>query len=122
MGRRCIEPSQEYGDAKKLFDLSREADDSKLRDRCLALWMLMTGRSREEVMENFNVKWSTLQQWVRLWNKGGIEQLKVGKPTGRPQKMTDDAKDFVVKTVEFTHPKTGEKITGKWISAKLKKI
>lgn len=122
MGRKCVEPNQEYGDAKKLFDLSREAEDPKLRDRYLALWMLMTGRSREEVMESFGLKWTTLQQWVRLWNKGGIEQIQVGKPTGRPQKLTDDAKDFIVKNVEFTHPKTGERITGRWISAKLKKI
>jgi len=60
MGRKCIEPNQEFGDAKKLLALSREAKDSRLRDRCLTLWVLMTGRSRKEVMESFGIKWSTL--------------------------------------------------------------
>lgn len=121
MGRKRIEPDQKFGGPEILLALSRKTEEPKLRDRFLALWMLMMGHSREQVMESFGVKWTTLQEWVRLWNKGGIESIQVEKPTGRPAKMTDEARDFIVKSVEFTHPKTGEKITGKWISAKLKK-
>jgi transposase len=44
-------------------------------------------------MAVFGIKWTTLQKWVRLWNEGGIEKLAVGKPAGRPSKMTTEARD-----------------------------
>ncbi len=122
MGRNCEQPDQEFCSPEKLFKLHLEAEDVRLRNRYLAIWMLMDGKSREFVMEQFNIQWTTLQKWVRLWNKGGPERLKLGKITGRPTKMTDEAKDFIVKSIEFTHPETGEKVTGLSISANLKKI
>lgn len=116
-----MEPQQEFGGPEKLLALSKEAKDPLLVQRCLALRMLMMGEPREHVMQAFGIEWTTLQKWVRLWNEGGAKKLAVGKPTGRPSRMTDEAKDFVVKLVEFTHPKTGEKITGRFISGRLKK-
>ncbi len=121
MGRNCEQPDQEFCSPEKLFKLHLEAEDVRLRNRYLAIWMLMDGKSREFVMEQFNIQWTTLQKWVRLWNKGGPERLKLGKITGRPTKMTDEAKDFIVKSIEFTHSETGEKVTGLSISANLKK-
>lgn len=47
--------------------------------------------------------------------------MKVGKPSGRPSKLTEEAKDFIVKKIEFAHPKTGERITDVAISGVLKK-
>ncbi len=66
-------------------------------------------------MDAFDVSWSTLQRWVRLWNKGGKEALLQGKRTGRPPILNKEARDFIVKTVEFTNKK-GETITGIAIS------
>jgi len=89
--------------------------------RLTAIRLLMAGSSRESVMEMFNISWSALQKWVRLWNKGGAELLKVRKPTGRPSKMTPDVKDFIVRKIEFTSSQTGERITGLSLSGTLKK-
>lgn len=116
-----MEPRQDIGGPEKLLALSKETKDPQFVQRCLALRMLMMGEPREHVMQAFGIEWTTLQKWVRLWNEGGAEKLAVGKPAGRPSRMTDEAKDFVVKLVEFTHPKTGEKITGRFISGRLKK-
>lgn len=116
-----MELNKEFGSAEKLLALSKETKNHEESCRYLALRMLMLSENRERVMEIFGIKWTTLQKWVRLWNKGGANAIKVGKPTGRPPKMTDEAKDYVVKIVEFTHPKTGEKITGRFISGTLKK-
>lgn len=121
MGRKRIELNQDFGSPEKLLALSKETKDPLFTQRCVALRMLMLGESREHVMKIFDLKWTTLQKWVRLWNEGGLESISVGKPTGRPPKMTEEAKNFVVKIVEFTHPKTGEKVTGRFISGQLKK-
>lgn len=102
--------------------MSKKLGNTLEYKRCIAIKMLMTGCSREEVMGFFDIKWGTLQEWVRLWNKGGREALRVGKPTGCPPKLTDEAKDFIVRKIEFTNPKTGERITGTAISGQLKKI
>jgi transposase len=122
MDRRRMEPGEEFGGPERLLALSKETKDLQLVQRCLALRMLMLGEPRELVMAAFGIKWTTLQKWVRFWNEGGIEKLAVGKPSGCPSKMTTEARDFVVTLVEFTHPKTGEKITGRFVSGRLKNI
>ena len=121
MAQKRMEPDQSKGKPDELLELSKKSRSPLEIKRYIAIRMLMTGCSREDVMGFFGISWSTLQKWVRLWNKGGKEALKVGKPTGCPPKLTEEAKDFIVKKIEFTHPKTGERITGVAISGQLKK-
>jgi len=121
MARKRIEPTREYGGPDELLAWSKESTDQLESHRYLALRMLMLGESRETVMKAFDLSWSTLQKWVRLWNKGGREAVRVGTATGRPPIMTPEGKDFLVKTIEFNHSKTGERITAIAISGRLKK-
>lgn len=113
--------NERYGTPDKLLIWSKKTKNPLESKRFLAIRMLMTGSSREEVMKCFGLNWSTLQKWVKLWNKGGQEYLRVGIPSGRPQKLNQEAKDFLVRKIEFTHPKTGERITGVAISGILEK-
>ncbi|MCD4786319.1 MAG: helix-turn-helix domain-containing protein [Candidatus Eremiobacteraeota bacterium] len=121
MARKRMEIDQTKGTADELLELSKKSKNPLEVKRYIALRMLMTRCSREDVMSFFGITWSTLQKWVRLWNKGGAESLKVGKPIGRPSRLTEEVKDFIVKKIEFTNPKTGERITGTAISGQLKK-
>ena len=121
MGRKRVEPNQEFGSPETLLSLSKKTKDPELRQRYLALRALMLGQDRDAVMTQQGISWSVLQKWVRLWNKGGVDAIQIGKPTGRPSRLTPEAKAYVEEIVEFTHPKTGEKVTGRFISGRLKK-
>jgi transposase len=121
MCQKRMEIDQSKGSSDDLLAWSKESRNPLEVKRYLAIRMLMTGCSRENVMQFFGLSWSTLQKWLRLWNEGGKEALKVGKPTGRPSKLTDEAKDFIVRKIEFTNPRTGERVTGTAISGTLKK-
>lgn len=117
-----MQPDTKFCSPDELTALMKEARSPLEFKRLTAIRLLMAGSSRESVMEMFNISWSALQKWVRLWNKGGAELLKARKPTGRPSKMTPDVKDFIVRKIEFTSSQTGERITGLAISGTLKKI
>lgn len=121
MAQRRLLPDSKHGSPDDLITWSKEAKSPLEVKRFIAIRMLMTGCRREDVMHFFAVSWSALQKWVRLWNKGGKEALLVGKPSGRPPRLTTEAKDYIVKKIEFVHPKTGERITGRAISGVLKK-
>jgi transposase len=121
MPMKRMEPDRKFGSADDLFSWSRECKDIRQSERFMAIRMLMQGRSREEVMEIYGISWSTLQRWVKLWNKGGKEALIMGKPTGRPSKLTPEAKDFLVEQIEFTNRRTGKKVTAIHISGVLEK-
>jgi len=121
MAQKIMQPKTEYGKPDDLLKWSKQTKNKLESTRFLALRMLMNGLSRQDVMDVFGISWSTLQKWVRLWNKGGKDFVSVGKPTGRPSKMTQEAKDFIVRKIEFTSKKTGERITGLAISGTLKK-
>jgi transposase len=121
MAQKIMQPDQQFGSPDDLLAWIKESNNSLEIQRYLSIRMLMTGLSREDVMHMFNLSWSTLQKWVRLWNKGGRESLKVGKPSGRPPMLTEEVQDFIVKKVKFTDLKKGERITGTSISGTLKK-
>ena len=121
MPQKLLVPNEEYGSPSELLKWSKENKEARQAERFLAIRLLMLGKNRQEVMETYGIAWCTLQKWVKLWNKGGKEFLMLGKPTGRPTKLTQEAKDFIVKQFEFTDKRTGEKITAISISGVLEK-
>jgi Transposase and inactivated derivatives len=121
MPQKLLIPNKNYGNPSDLLKWIDECKNIKQAKRFGAIRLLMLGKSREDVMEIYGVVWGTLQKWVKLWNKGGKELLMLGKPTGRPTKLTQEAKDFIVKQFEFTDKRTGEKITAISISGVLEK-
>ena len=121
MPMKRMEPDKKFGSAKDLHGWSRECKDLRQSERFTAIRMLMKGLSREDVMKTYGITWSTLQRWVKLWNEGGKEALMMGKPTGRPSKLTPEAKDLLVEQIEFTNKRTGKKVTAIHISGVLEK-
>ena len=121
MPRKRVEPSKEFGGPEDLLVLAKKKKDPKQSQRYLAIRMLIQGQDRETVMISFGISWSTLQKWVSLWNKGGKDKIEIGKSSGRPSKITPEAEEFLVEKIEFTHPRTGERITGIHLSGVLKK-
>lgn len=121
MAYKLTKPDEKFGSASDLLKWSKGCKDARQSERFTAIRLLMLGKSREDVMEIYGINWSTLQRWVKLWNEGGKETLKMGRPTGRPSRLTPEAKDFLAEQIEFTDKRTGKKVTAIHISGVLEK-
>ena len=121
MSRKRIEPDLRYGNSDDLFRRAKQTKSLEESRRFNAIRLLMLGRTREDVMETFAASWSTLQQWVRLWNKGGEKNPRTAKRPGRPSRLTSEGRQLISEKVEFTNPKTGERITAIRLSGVLEK-
>ncbi|RJO66377.1 MAG: helix-turn-helix domain-containing protein [Myxococcales bacterium] len=64
------------GDLREVQILLVQTSDARLYKRLLAVLSLMEGRNQQGVAEELKVSLSTLREWVRRWNKGGVEALK----------------------------------------------
>ena len=53
----------------------------------LTLKMLIQGYDKREVSSIFSKSLRSIQNWVKLWNEGGVEALKTGKYTGRDPRI-----------------------------------
>lgn len=121
MPQKIVKPNEKFGSPSDLLKWSKECKDVRQSERFTAIRLLMLGRSREDVMEVYDISWSTLQRWVKLWNKGGKESLMMGKPTGRPSRLTQEGKNFLIEQIEFTNKRTGKKVNAIHISGILEK-
>ncbi len=119
MPQKLLVPNEKYGSPSDLLKWIDECKNIKQAKRFGAIRLLMLGKSRKDTMEIYGVVWSTLQNWVKLWNKEGRDFLELGKPAGRPSRLTQEAKDFIVKQIELTDNRTGKKVTAISISGVL---
>lgn len=58
--------------------------------RCMAIIMLITGSTREQVCRAMEVCESALRKWVRAFNLAGIDGLIGAKRPGAPRKITPE--------------------------------
>ena len=76
----------------KLLKLYKREKKIKLRERYLAMILMDDFESCVKVAEVLQKSSRTIQLWVNLFNKGGIEVLVPHSPPGRPSRLTRDEK------------------------------
>ncbi|MFH0960746.1 MAG: helix-turn-helix domain-containing protein [Pseudomonadota bacterium] len=70
------------------------------RQRFHGIWYRMVGLSIAETCHLLQISRGTLREWVKLWNRGGSEQLWTELRSGRPRKLDVEAQDIVIKEIE----------------------
>lgn len=111
MKGKKIEPTQRFATPEDLLKIAKTCKSAEKSRRCIMLRMLMQGKPRKEVLETVGISQSTLQRWVKAWNERGEEALEKGKSSGRPSKLTEEGKNFLVELIEIPDKRTGKKIT-----------
>ena len=90
-------------DAATLYERYRQEPDPHRRSRLHALWILRKGLRLGEVAATVGFHYATLQQWVRWYRQGGLDEVlrhPVGGGTGRAPKVGRDALDALKQEAE----------------------
>lgn len=90
-------------DFLKLFKKCR---DVRLRERYHCMYLSFR-YSWKEIAEILGRDYHTILEWVQLYNEYGLEGLKMDKPPGRPNTLTDNQLNEVKKTVQQSPRKLG---------------
>src|SRR5215467_4875773 len=61
------------------------SDESRYDHRLHGLLLVTAGQSCRQVAELFGENGTTVQRWVRRFEEGGLESLREGERSGRPQ-------------------------------------
>ena len=69
---------------KKVEKLRRKEKDVRVHNRLSALLWLGQGRAPEEVAELLGVCPRTIRNWLRLYQRGGLEALRTLEYQGDP--------------------------------------
>ena len=72
---------------KRLNEAIEEAKDVKWYIRLKIIAISATKQTVKELSEMFDLCEATIRNYIRDYNKGGIEKLTPGKSTGRPPKI-----------------------------------
>ena len=74
---------------QKALEKAIEAGEKRYARRILAIMMLADQIDHKEVRKRLKITQATLRNWIKLWNKGGLESLKPKKPKGAEPKLTE---------------------------------
>ena len=97
--RKPFEPDQAYGSPAEVRALMKRCRSGDERQRFQGIWYRMTGKSVEQTCDLLQVDRDTLREWIKRWNRGGPEQLRTKRRSGRPRKLDVEARDVVVKEI-----------------------
>ena len=80
----------------------RAQQDTMLRTRLHALWLLRCGRRMDEVSSVVGIHYRTLQKWVSWYRKGGVEEVlsHMMKGLGQPRFLSEDQERELTEEVE----------------------
>jgi transposase len=99
MSRKPIEPNLENASLKDLRDtIPPGSKETQLR--CLAIIMLGTGSTRDQVMLACGVTERALRKWISAFNEKGIEGLIVRQRSGRPKRIPKQKAKILKKDIE----------------------
>ena len=96
----------------------RAQQDTMLRTRLHALWLLRSGRRMREVSTVLGVHYRTLQRWVSWYRKGGVEEVLSHrmKGLGQPRFLSPDQERELTEEVASGRFRTGGEIR-EWIES-----
>ena len=72
-----------HDEADALRQLYRGEQDSEIKPRLHALWLLRSGRSMQQTAQLVGIHYVTLQQWVAWYRTGGVVEVRRHKHGGR---------------------------------------
>jgi len=73
---------------KELEQLAKGTQNSRMRNRYLAVSHFVDGKSRTEIAKYLKVARGSVNIWVQKYLNEGIDGLNEGRHTGRPAKLT----------------------------------
>jgi len=73
---------------KELEQLAKGTQNSRMRNRYLAISHFVDGKSRTEIAKYLKVARGSVNIWVQKYLNEGIDGLNEGRHTGRPVKLT----------------------------------
>lgn len=107
MSRQALMPNAENCSLEELETALQAASSLRSHRRMLAMKMLLTGFTHDQVAPLFSCDQRTLRRWVKRFNQAGIDGLLDAPKPGRPRKIPPEQKSSLVEIVQ--HPeKAGE--------------
>ncbi len=101
MAQRYLTPNPENAALSDLRAAQR-AGNRETSQRCLVIIMLLTGSSREQVREVFDISESAVRKIIIAFNAYGVDGVIAKKRTGRKPVIPEDRKDEILE--EFEEP------------------
>ncbi len=101
MAQRYLRPNPENASLADLRATLR-AGNRETNQRCLVIIMLLTGSTREQVMEVFAITESAIKKIVTAFNAYGIDGCIAKKRTGRKPIISREQKEEIIE--EFEEP------------------
>lgn len=68
--------------------------------RCMAIIMLGTGISHEQVSETLDITLDTLYKWINKFNKSGIDGLITKPRSGAPRKIPEKSRSTIIQDIK----------------------
>ncbi|MFX1260117.1 MAG: transposase [Promethearchaeota archaeon] len=87
-----------------LVELYKKEKNIKLKERYQALYLMIELKNCSKVAKLIKKSRTTIQTWVNIFNKGGLEAIVPVSPPGRPSRLTKDQKKLL-KTDVSMHPR-----------------
>jgi transposase len=101
VAQRYLRPNPENASRSDLRAALR-AGNRETNQRCLVIIMLLTGSTREQVMEVFDITESAIKKIITAFNAYGIDGLIAKKRTGRKPIISRAQKEEIIE--EFEEP------------------
>lgn len=76
-------------DHDELVELYKKEKNSKLKERYQALYLMIVLRNCTKVADLIKKSRTTIQTWVKRFNKGGLEAIVPNSPPGRSSSLTE---------------------------------
>ncbi len=99
MARRLLQPNPENGSLRELKDTAR-VGSSETSLRCIAIQMLLTGVTREQVCDALLVSDRSIRTWINAFNERGVDGLIVKKRPGRTTIIHGEKAEQLVELIE----------------------
>lgn len=91
-------------DHDELVELYKKAKISKLKERYQALYLMIELENCTKVAQLIKKSRTTIQSWIKAFNKGGLEAIVPNSPPGRPSRLTKEQKRKLKNDIA-THPR-----------------
>lgn len=117
---KALQPTLDYGDVTAVMQMIAESKNRPLSRRLQAIQLRMLGKSVSETAALLTVHRDSIQSWVRRWNQGGMETLKTQPGQGRPRKLQDGERTWIVRQFK-EKDENGVPFTATTIYSELKK-
>lgn len=112
-------------DRDELVELYKKEKSPKLKERYHALFLMHDFMNCTTVGELVQRSRRTIQEWVKLFNREGLEGLVPDTPPGRPSRLTEEQEDHLRIDVSKKPRELGYEFSnweGKSVSHHIKKI